>query len=57
MEENVFGYLNIFYSNSSKKRNKHSYNQCVVVTNFCIWENGSKEKICRLRLDAVGGDL
>lgn len=48
MEENVFGYSNLFYSNNSKKRNKLSYNQRVVVTNpsnsSCIWEIGSKGK-------------
>lgn len=57
MEENVFGYSGIFYSNISKKRDKPSYNQCVVVTSSCIWENGSKEKRCRPRIDAIGGDL
>lgn len=32
MEENSFGYSNIFYSKSSKKRNKPSYDQCVEQT-------------------------
>lgn len=57
MEENVFGYSDVFYSNISEKRDKLSYNQCVEVTSSCIWENGSKEKRCRPIINAVGGDL
>lgn len=57
MAENVFVYSIYFSLTVVKKPNKPSYDQCGVVTSSCIWENGSKEKRCRPKIDAVGGDL